>query len=165
MITTKEKMQTIRYYRKNLNLFETLTLEQRDTLKNNLSDCYDAIFDDNLFNVLKVKHNSNVRNINPSNSDWVDYKNKVKELTKLADLSGLDNYGKPIATNRKQFYSMEYYSIDHKVSIFKGFKHNIPFDLIGDISNLRIIPSRENTIKNVRCFFDEHNGHLKQYFE
>jgi len=44
--------------------------------------------------------------------------------------------------------------IDHKISIWQGFKSNIPAHYIGDIPNLRMIPYKENMIKGTRSFID-----------
>ena len=39
------------------------------------------------------------------------------------------------------------YAIDHKISIYFGFKHNIPFDIIGNIDNLQMLPHSVNSSK------------------
>lgn len=44
------------------------------------------------------------------------------------------------------------YAIDHKISIYFGFKHNIPFDIIGNIDNLQMLPHSLNASKNTGSY-------------
>ena len=43
------------------------------------------------------------------------------------------------------------YHIDHRYSIFQGFKDKIPSEIIGSIFNLEMIESRVNISKNIQC--------------
>ena len=76
-------------------------------------------------------------------SAQVIYKKKVWELTEQNDLSVLDNF------ERRGFKD---YHLDHKVSIYYGFKNGIPEEHIAHVSNLRMIPHKENTDKGIDCF-------------
>lgn len=46
------------------------------------------------------------------------------------------------------------YHLDHRYSIYQGFKDNIPPYIIGHIHNLEMIPARINLIKNRKCSID-----------
>lgn len=77
-------------------------------------------------------------------TDFEVYKRKVRELTELAF--------------RKNYYGLKNsdkrgngFDLDHKFSIFEGFKQHIPIYLIGSIHNLEMICSKENKSKHVKC--------------
>lgn len=79
--------------------------------------------------------------------EWLDnkpeyelYYMKVMEITNTNDLSKLKNWSK-----RNKYHK---YELDHIYPISKGFKNNIPAELIGNVANLRIIPQSENRSKN-----------------
>ncbi len=76
------------------------------------------------------------------------YKRRVGKLTELSAvmLPGIEKRG------------FKSYHIDHKISIWYGFKHGISADKIAHISNLRMIHHQENTDKGKNCFIDEHNS-------
>ncbi|MFN5417943.1 MAG: hypothetical protein ACK5B9_12870 [Flavobacteriia bacterium] len=73
------------------------------------------------------------------------YKKEVWDVTNSQNLSLLPDFDK------RGFKS---YHLDHKVSIYYGFKNNILPETIGFIDNLRMIPYKENMIKGVKCVFD-----------
>ena len=89
--------------------------------------------------------------------DFQLYRREVKKITQRQNLTSLNGYKKR---------SREYH-LDHKFSIFEGFKRNILPYIISDISNLRIITREENVIKGYSCsvteeelfqaFYDFHN--------
>ena len=77
-------------------------------------------------------------------TDFKLYKRKVRELTE--------------SEFRKNYYELENsekrgngFDLDHKFSIFEGFKQNLPIYLIGSIHNLEMICSKENKSKHVKC--------------
>jgi tRNA nucleotidyltransferase/poly(A) polymerase len=73
--------------------------------------------------------------------EFEKYKNKVRQLTK-------ENYRKhfyEIPNAKKRGYD---WHLDHKYSIFNGFKNNIPSEVIAHYSNLEVIPYNENISKN-----------------
>lgn len=77
-----------------------------------------------------------------SRKSWKAYRRLVWKLTNLQPVSTLENH------HLRGFHN---YHLDHKVSIWYGWKNNIPADQIADISNLRFIPWMENMRKGVRC--------------
>lgn len=83
---------------------------------------------------------------------WKKYREEVVRLTNDQDLSVLANY------DRRGFRD---YHLDHKVSVWYGFKHGIPEAEIASIGNLRFIPYRENMDKGVDCYWDLFNYHLR----
>lgn len=54
--------------------------------------------------------------------------------------------------------------LDHIVSMFAGFKHNVPAHIIGSSCNLQMIPARQNCSKGARCDMDVKKL-LDLYFE
>jgi hypothetical protein len=73
---------------------------------------------------------------------WKKYRNDVDRLTKQQPLHELENYNK-----RGQNGKNDAYTLDHIVSVAFGFKNNISAQIISNISNLRMIPWRDNIIK------------------
>ena len=72
------------------------------------------------------------------------YKRKVRELTELEF--------------RKHYHNIKNadkrgngFDLDHKFSIFEGFKQNIPIHLIGSIHNLEMLSIKDNRSKFVKC--------------
>ena len=87
-------------------------------------------------------------------SNWNLYKNKVRSQTSknkkelLEKWNGLDFYdGESIVENFSLHHlNSKYPTIDHKISIYRGFMNNISTDIISDISNL-VITKRITNIK------------------
>lgn len=80
-------------------------------------------------------------------SEWSAFKlysRDVWNITKQQDLESLENF------NKRGRNSGDYH-LDHKYSIFQGFKDNIPAEIIGNIVNLEMLESRENMSKNIKC--------------
>jgi len=76
--------------------------------------------------------------------DFEHYLQKVRKVTRNQPLHLLENI-------EKRGKSKESYHLDHKYSIFQGFKDNIPVHIIGNIKNLEMINSRVNMSKNIKC--------------
>lgn len=88
--------------------------------------------------------------------------NKIKDLekrlyyykcwfiTELQPLKTLKNYEKRCFMGRSCFH------LDHIVSISYGFLTGIPPEKIGNISNLRFIPSVDNLLKGSRLTEESH---------
>lgn len=66
---------------------------------------------------------------------WKLYFNEVWKITESQDLLSIKDIEK------RSFFE---YQLDHIVSVYDGFKHNIPAKMIGDISNLRITTTEYN---------------------
>lgn len=80
----------------------------------------------------------------PERKPWEVYRSKVRELTEdVAHL--LDGIEKR---------SFKGHHIDHRISIWYGFKNKIPPEEIAALSNLRIIPSKDNMLKGRKCVFN-----------
>ena len=76
---------------------------------------------------------------------WRKYRREVDRLTSKQDLSSILHIEKR---------GTEWH-LDHKVSVWFGFTHNIPPQEIADVSNLRMLPRSENISKMNRCYFFE----------
>jgi len=80
-------------------------------------------------------------------SDFQIYKMQVNKITNRQHLNTLENFEKRgrADINKNAFH------LDHKFSIKEGFLNNIPTYIIGDISNLEMIPHSDNCSKNYKC--------------
>ena len=78
---------------------------------------------------------------NSKRKEWAAYRREAWQITNLQPLELLENY------NRRGFKD---YHLDHVLSIWEGFKRNIPASVVGHISNLRMIPHKQNTTKGTR---------------
>lgn len=111
------------------------------------------------YKVTKTRiNNGNQININ-SKSDFKVYKLCVDNLTNknkkelFKKWDGFDYYDKSYIKEYLNLNSNNplYPSIDHKISIFYGYKNKIPPDIIGDINNLCITKRKINSTKNKKC--------------
>jgi hypothetical protein len=75
---------------------------------------------------------------------WKKYKKLVWDITKQQKIHKLPNFEKRGFTN---------YHLDHKVSIWYGYKHKLNPKLIGSLENLEFIPYKENMRKGIKCNF------------
>lgn len=73
---------------------------------------------------------------------WRRYKVDVWRVTKNQPLHLLENYEKRGVNGEQGAYTL-----DHIVSLKKGFKQGIPPEEIGDLSNLTMLPWEENITK------------------
>jgi len=71
------------------------------------------------------------------------YYNEVWKYTKKQPLHLLENYDKRGRTDLKE----DAYHIDHIIPISYGFENNIEPKIIGDITNLQMLPAVENIKK------------------
>jgi len=83
---------------------------------------------------------------NPNKDDYQKYKADVMRITRRQDLSLLENYDKP----RGVCGVDGAYQLDHKLPVKYGYENNISPDVIGNISNLQIIPWKENRSKGYK---------------
>lgn len=77
-------------------------------------------------------------------SEFKLYSSSVWKITNQQNLNSLENF-------EKRGRNSGEYHIDHKYSIFQGFKDKIPEEIIGNIINLEMLESRENMSKNIKC--------------
>lgn len=76
-------------------------------------------------------------------TEFERYKLEVRRITKQQPIHLLENYDKRGGATG--------WHLDHKYSILQGFIDKIPPAVIGHISNLRIIPARDNVQKSHQC--------------
>jgi len=77
-------------------------------------------------------------------NDFDHYRQKVWKETKKQPLYLLENI-------EKRGRGFDEYHLDHRYSIFQGFKDYIPIHIIGGIKNLEMIIARDNLIKGRKC--------------
>jgi hypothetical protein len=75
---------------------------------------------------------------------WKQYYNTVQRITKQQPIYLLENYEKRGRAKK----GTDVYHLDHIISIKFGFDTNIDPNIIGNISNLRVIPWLENLKKS-----------------
>lgn len=76
--------------------------------------------------------------------EWDQYKSRVRAETRLQPLHTLANYGKRSAKG---------WHVDHVLSIAEGFRLGLPPETVGHISNLRMVPYKENLSKSASTVF------------
>lgn len=79
---------------------------------------------------------------------WRAYKNTVWKITESQNLKKL-----PFFSER----GWKNYHLDHKVSIWYGYKNKLDPKLIGSIDNLEFIPYKDNILKSTKCNFKKAN--------
>lgn len=99
-----------------------------------------------------VRSEETKRKISEANSKWLPddpqyeefkkYRRKVYYWTNKNDLTQLKNYDKRSLTG---------WHLDHKYSIAEGFKNDVPPQLLGQLQNLQMLPSKENCSKGTDC--------------
>lgn len=75
---------------------------------------------------------------------WKKYRNLVWKITEKQNLKKLPNYDKR---------AFKGYHLDHKVSIWYGYKNKLDPKMIGGIDNLEFIPHKENMLKGRKSNF------------
>lgn len=78
-------------------------------------------------------------------NEFQKYKREVISITNKQPINILENYNKRGNCGDDKFH------LDHKFSIFEGFKQNIEPKIIGNINNLEFIPWGENLTKRTKC--------------
>ena len=79
--------------------------------------------------------------------DFKLYKYWVWKFTNKQDLGSMSNYN----MRGRADINRNAYHVDHKYSIFQGFKDNIPPFIIGSIVNLEMLHHTVNTSKGAKC--------------
>ena len=74
--------------------------------------------------------------------EWKRYRNEVDRLTKQQPLHELQNYDKRGPNGKEGAYTL-----DHIISVAKGFKIGVDAQIIASINNLRMIPWKDNILK------------------
>lgn len=107
-------------------------------------------------NVAELNHKA-MRQTNIDSGRWLNfdiikdeytkYRKQVEYITNQQDWKSLTNSHK-----RGSIKIEGSYHLDHRYSIFQGFKDDIPAEIIGSIFNLEMIPARENScVKLEKC--------------
>jgi len=76
-------------------------------------------------------------------TDKEKYYREVIRITRLQNITLLDNHEKRAKAPQEHAYHL-----DHIYPVIKGFENRVPPEIIGDISNLRFIPWKENLYKS-----------------
>jgi len=80
---------------------------------------------------------------------WNETKKHKKKL--FDSWNGKCYYSDEILNKKINYNEPNYPVIDHKISVYYGFKNNINYKIIGDISNLCICSRKINNKKGVMC--------------
>jgi transposase-like protein len=79
-------------------------------------------------------------------NEFNKYKRLVMSETKKNNIKSLPNY------NLRGLNGVDgAYQLDHKFSIYEGFKKNVDYKIIGNINNIEFIPWEENIKKGISC--------------
>lgn len=83
-------------------------------------------------------------------SDFEKYRHVVRKLTEknIKTIKGFLDEKKLVNRGKNKYH------VDHIVSVFDGFNNNVPPFYIADISNLRMLDSKNNTSKGHRSDMD-----------
>lgn len=115
---------------------------------------------ENIKNKLKKTRIKNGNQIKDEElSDFYLYKRTVNNITRrvkkylFEKWDGYDFYDKEYIKNNKNHLNRNYPTIDHKISIYNGFKENIIPLIIGDIDNLCITKKHLNCSKHIKNKF------------
>lgn len=82
-------------------------------------------------------------------TDKEKYYREVIRITRLQNITILEHYDK-----RAKAPTEHAYHLDHIYPVIGGFENNIAPEIIGDISNLRFIPWKENLKKSDKILFE-----------
>lgn len=108
-------------------------------------------YGDENYNNIKKGRNTNIERGNWLPDDKLDdfklYSRKVWYWTRCNNLNELENIDKRGRADKQLIY----YHLDHKYSIFQGFKDNIPSYIIGGMNNLEMITGPSNCSKRSNC--------------
>jgi len=151
-----KKQQKTEYMK---TMYSNASPEERQARIDNIKSAFKNMSEEKKLDIQSAR-----RERNESNGNWIteeqvkdfkDYGRLVWRYTNANDLTVLENI-----ENRGQL--PEQYHLDHKYSIFQGFKDNIDAKIIGSIYNLEMLISGQNLSKNKKCSI-ELNSLLEEY--
>lgn len=90
-------------------------------------------------------------------TDFEIYYSEVWKYTRRQNINNLENIEKRGHANKGLYH------LDHKFSIFEGFKQLIPAKIIGSICNLEMVVGRNNLAKGRKCSISEEKL-IEEYF-
>lgn len=104
----------------------------------------------------ETRRNKNSKIFENERVDYKKYKKLVNSYTRISykklleNWDGFDYYDKEYIKNnfKLHFNNIHYPTIDHKISIFNGFKSSIPPEIIGNIENLCFTKRNNNSSKH-----------------
>jgi len=113
---------------------------------------------DNYFSTDKFKKSQGILIDKEIKDKWILYKRKSKRIIKkikgkiFEKWNGYDYYDKEYIKNNSNlhFSHGDYPTIDHKISVFYGFKNNISVEDINNLDNLVITKRRINSSKGYK---------------
>ena len=136
--------------------------EIKEKIKNTNLDKYGVEYASQNSDVVEKMKNTRIKKgiQLPDNlvNDFILYRRKVKSITNknkkrlLLEWNGFDYYDNEYIKNNFSLkgHDPRYPSIDHKISIWYGYKTEISPEIIGDISNLCITKNYINSTKNIK---------------
>lgn len=93
----------------------------------------------------------------PETDEYKKFYSDVWSITKSQDLTVLDFF-----ELRNHQNVVGSYSLDHKISIKRGYLYGYSAEELGHISNLQMLPTSLNSSKRDKCFsVIEYNNHLR----
>jgi len=158
----KNKLQ-YRAYLRNKNRYNYYSCKKCKNKKTALTK--DNLYGDPNYNnskkMIETKEEKGIYIPMESVEDFKKYRKLVNRLTNrvkkklFENWDGIDYYdNKDISENIKlQSNNMEYPTIDHKISLYQGFKESIPPYIIGGIDNLCITKRKINLLKSNKFTF------------
>ena len=150
LLTPEHKSYTKEYLEKNYNasnFYEIRRKSNKKKFKLN-KNIYDLVIDN--FELVETKYNDN-----KVNENYLFYRNECRRLTERSlktlfkEWDGIDYYdGEYIKDNFNLDHNDKNYpTIDHKISIYYGFKNSIDPSIIGSLDNLCITKRAINSSK------------------
>ena len=146
MVSLIEKIDTLKYIRKNLKRIKDFSIYCET-----LNMTYEEIINFNIER--KPKYNK---------YEWLAYKKTVRDLTN-ENIKHIKT-DKLLLSGKFNFRSPVHYVYDHKISVYSGFKNNIPCDIIASLCNVRLITALENTTKGIKNYIDDENRHIFEMY-
>lgn len=86
------------------------------------------------------------RPVDPKKMAWVAYRDRAWELTEALPLHTLPNFV------LRGFYC---WHLDHVLSIHEGFRRGLPPESVACLSNLRMIPWKDNMMKHTKTVYTD----------
>jgi hypothetical protein len=99
-------------------------------------------FEQRMLGIAKRNGYSSYEEYRNSLPEWKKYRIDVWRITNQQPLHLLENYNKRGVNGQTGAYTL-----DHKISVKRGFIENIPAEIIGNIDNLEMLPWEENITK------------------
>jgi hypothetical protein len=142
----KEKIRNTKIVRYNNENFVNLEKREKTNL---LKYGHKSSFGNkDIYKKAYLKKIENGTYTHPKNiDDFLYYKKQVWKVTRKQPLHTLKNIDKRGTFKTKS----DPYTLDHKYSIYAGFKNNIPTYLIGNIKNLEMLKLGDNSSKDRNC--------------